>query len=132
MNYRAIAMVVWTVVMLLIVGITYQQANHTDRRIVDAQIRSCERVNLMRVEQNDRADVLRDFLWSAAASRENTADLARQLGKTEQAEAEEKTASHYRQLATRIDMIKLADCEKEFSLAKLRDDNAASVVIVNR
>jgi ADP-ribosylglycohydrolase len=106
-----LAVVLMTIAIVLSVTSTIQLGNvrhNTDRidaaarALRAAAIKQCERTNDSRRQGNQRADVLREFLESAARAREASGtrnDL--------------RAAARYRVLKTRVRILPSADCQKQ-------------------
>lgn len=74
-----------------------------------AQVESCERVNILRAEVNVQIEVLQEFLLEAAQARQNAADAGSDPA---QVATDQTTANRYAELAAQANPIETPNCEE--------------------
>lgn len=105
--------------LLLVAGLWFWTKNATDVRLDaandaraqlrEAMVEACERVNVLRVESNQQAEVLREFLLAAGDTRGAAAELA-----TDPASARinRTAAERYRAMADLVEPVEIPDCDE--------------------
>lgn len=99
------------VVIVIVIGAAVWLSGAVKDRI-EAQIKACERGNLVRRQINHRSFVLSQLLLSASESRRALAVLNRQSGDTGIARVNEKSARKYVLLRESLHPLQAVDCEQ--------------------
>ena len=116
--------------MLVIVAAIYISEENAIENTKIAQLQTCERVNLLRVDLNKKSEIVRQFFLDAAAARKQDALMSKRLGDLESWRKNKATSESYAKSARDYKALRYTNCLETYKQKKTVYQDLPPVVTV--